>query len=227
MINTKKIISGAVSLLFIVVLLTFRNTSAQSISQPIITWQANNFFPSDYAGKDLPSPGTRVTLSLALLRGGKLIDLSGTTIHWYVDGNIISNSSAPTTLFVVKKPAGDSVFIRTVVEFDGVSLENSTRIPVVAPSLVVPILYPGNLVPSNSDLYLKALPFFFNISSINDIGFSWKIGDRDIPQTSENGLVVKVGAPAESQKNILVSAFGQNNKNPLEVAKELIQLKIY
>lgn len=213
--------------LFVVALLVFSDVGAQSISQAVITWQANNFFSSDYLGKALPSTGTRVSLSVAIISGGKIVSLSGARIFWYVDEKLISRSDEPNVTFTATKRGGDNHFVRVVVESQGGRFEDSTRVPVVKPSLAVGIPYPGNIVPQNSDIRLKALPFFFNISSLDGLKFSWRVGEERVTNVSENELVIKIGTPlSELQKNLLLVATAENVGNPSEVGEEIVRLKI-
>jgi len=214
-------------LLLVVVLLVINNVSAQSISQPIITWQANNFFPSDYQGKALPSTGTRVSLSVMVIKSGKILNLSGAKIFWYVDEKLINREGEPTITFVATKRGGDSHFVRMVIESKDGKFENSTRIPMVKPSLAIGIPYAGNVVPRNSELRLKALPFFFNVSSLEALKFSWNVGGEKISGVSENELVLKIGTPlSELQRNLLLTASAENIGNPSEFGEEIVRLKI-
>ena len=69
--------------LFIFALLNQNSGQAQTI-QPkpelIITWQANNFFPSDYAGKAWAAPNAPRIKVLRCRYGSNSISLDGVTI---------------------------------------------------------------------------------------------------------------------------------------------------
>lgn len=226
-IASRKIALLSVAVMVIVMIVVISNARAQSISQPVISWQANNFFPSDYVGKALPSTGTRVSLSVMVIKGAKVLDLSGARIFWYVDEKLISREDEPTVAFAVTKRGGDSHFVRVVVESKDGKFENSTRVPVVRPSLAVGIPYPNNTVPQNSELRLRAIPFFFNVSSLDGLKFSWRVGEERITSVSENELVLKVGKPlSELQRNLLLTASAENVGNPGEIGEEIVRIKI-
>ena len=66
---------------------------AQSATpQMVVTWQAyGSYVPPAYGGKALPNQESRLTASLELLSNGKLVDLSGQTIYWYLDDTLIDS----------------------------------------------------------------------------------------------------------------------------------------
>src|SRR4051812_25715047 len=55
--------------------------------QFLLTWKAlNSYVPASYNGKALPSHDSPVSVSLEIISGGKVANLKGVTINWYLDG---------------------------------------------------------------------------------------------------------------------------------------------
>ncbi len=202
---------------------------AQAPAQVILTWQANNFYPADYTGKALATPNTPVTVSTEILRDGKLIDLSKGTFTWYVDEKLLNRTQGlKEILFTVKKPVGDSHFIRVTIQSGNDFFESSIRIPVSQQIVVLESPYPNNIVRAGSQAVLQAMPYFFNIPSFQDLTFSWQINDGERGGNgSDNQLVLNIGTPqTPNQDKLRITTFVQNENNLLEFANERLRLTI-
>ena len=205
------------------------NASAQTPAQVILTWQANNFYPADYTGKALATPNTPVTVSAEVLRDGKLIDLSEGTFTWYVDEKFLNRTQGlKEILFTVKKPVGDSHFIRVTIQLGNSLFESSIRVPVSKHLVVLENPYPNQLVRVGSKTIIRAVPYFFNISSFQDLTFSWQINNSEQGGGgSDNQLVLNIGTPqTPSQNKLRITTLVQNKNNPLEFANEGLRLTI-
>jgi len=202
---------------------------AQTPAQVILTWQANNFYPADYAGKALATPNTPVTISVEVLRDGKLLDTSEGTFTWYVDEKLIDRAQGlKEILFTVKNPVGDSHFVRVAIKLENDVFENSTRIPVSEHVVAIEAPYPDKLVRAGSKALLQAMPYFFNVFSLEDLTFSWKINERVSEAGSDNQLILNVGTPqTEAQRTIQIISTVQNSRNFLEFSRERIQLTTF
>lgn len=204
-------------------------TGAQTPGQVILTWQANNFYPADYAGKALATPNTPVTISAEILRDGKLIDLSKGTFTWYVDEKLLSRAQGlKEILFTVKKSVGDSHFIRVTIKSGNDLFESSVRIPISRQTVVLESPYPNHLVRAGSQAVLQAMPYFFNIPSLQDLTFSWQINnDKQKGSGSDNQLILNIGTPQTPNQDVIrITTLVRNKNNPLEFANEGIQLII-
>ena len=67
----------------------------------------------------------------------------------------------------------------------------------------------------------QALPYFFNIASLNDLNFTWSSDGKPIAGAPVNPSILNLniaseGAPVETKMRI--AAFIQNIKNPIEAA---------
>lgn len=176
-------------------------------SQAHITWKASNFYPSSFEGKALPTFGTPVTVALEVTQAGTLIDLSQAEITWELDGKFLTGGrNVKRATFTASKGAGETHFVRVVAERGSSSFGTSVRIPVEAPSVSIgaPYLIRTNLTDS---IPLRALPFFFNVSSLREIGFQWNAGGIiSERRTGDNTLSLSLGDTFPSSVNISVTA---------------------
>ena len=155
-----------------------------------ITWKALNFYPAHFAGKALPTFGTPVTVAVEVTRNGVLLDLSQADITWELDGKFLSGGrNAKTARFTAAKGSGDTHFIRVSLVQNQEVLGSSLRIPVTSPTVVIGAPYPmGRGVGGAMTLY--ALPFFFNISSLDEFAFSWLIDGKRLATGSDHALTI-------------------------------------
>lgn len=198
-------------------------------AQIILTWQANNFYPANYKGKAMATQGTPVTISAEILINNKLIDLSQTVFVWYVDDEIKnSGQNIKEIAFAAQKPEGDSHFVRVTVEVGGRDLETSIRIPVSKRLIVLETPYPDRLVRTETKAQIQAVPYFFNISSLADLNFSWRVNDKSLETGNDNQLILNFGEPKiNEQREIQIHVSVQNQRNQLEFAEMRTKLTIY
>ncbi len=192
----------------------------------IITWKADNYYPINFEGRALPSPTTPVTVSVEGAVDGKLIDLSKADISWYKDGDRFDvGSGLKETSFNAEDTDAGSHFIRVVAVINGVSAEQTIRIPVVSPVAVLEVPYPNKVVPAGTVANLVSVPYFFNASSITDFIFSWQIADLKQNTGSDNVLAINVGTPyTDDQRTVTVNSYIQNRNNPFEIVKLLTDI---
>lgn len=195
----------------------------------IITWQANNFFPSDYAGKAWATPNALIILMAEILTNNKILNLTNATFYWYLDGQLLQTGQGlKKTDFKISKLEGDNHFISlTVKPEEGGTIETSLQIPVFAPQLIIENNFRQPSLPANSQVLFSVTPYFFNIASFNDLDFSWQINSQK--QTVKNNqLLVNVGRPStEEQKNLWLEVLAQNKKNLFEFVNQRMKFLIY
>ncbi len=218
--NTAKTIFIALAA-FAAVLGIAAKTSAQAANNysAIITWRANDYYPSDFLGKALPTNGTTVSLSVIVLNNQKIQDASNLPILWYVDGNFMNGGVGESqTNFTVTKTAGDSHIVSVQIGAGGQTISASARIPVVNYRAVINAPYPAQTVNQNSTANLEIIPYFFNVNSFNDFLFSWTVNNlQSVTSTTDNTLSLKVGQIGATQ-NISIDASVQNTVNAFEFA---------
>jgi len=206
----------------------FLVVNAQTLNPVVITWQANNFYPADFGGRALPSPGTPVTLSAEIIQNNKLLDLSQATFLWYADETLFARGVGlkETTLKINKSP-GDYSFVRVAVQINNSSFENSLRIYAQAPTVVIEGNFPNQTIRAGSQTLLRAMPYFFNVSSLADLGFSWLINDKIQNSSQDNQLLLSIGPlQGNSDAAAQISVAVQNIVNALETASNRIILNI-
>lgn len=186
-------------------------TLAQQMPEFIITWKANNYAPSEYQGKILPAKGTAVNVSIELVEKGKLANLSAYEVRWFADDELqtagfgMKNFNFEIDTFTGKS----SVLVKAeIINYRKTNLEKIILIPIAEPELTITRLDKNTF---------KALPYFFNVSTINDLGFIWSIND-----VSTSGLVeepdflsldlAKINAGTSLVLNLLV----ENPENLME-----------
>lgn len=205
--------------------------SGQSLAQTpnpvIITWQADNFYPADFEGRALPSPGTPIALSAEVMQNNKLLDLSQATFMWYVDETLIGRGvGLKETTFKMQKSPGDYSFVRVVVQTGNNSFESSLRIYAQAPTAVIEGNFPNQVVPAGSQILLQAVPYFFNVLNLNDLSFSWLINGQQQNNGRDNQLLLTVGSPQGGENAAQLNVAVQNLLNPLEAASNKIILSV-
>ncbi len=218
---TKKIIGLS---LLILLLSAFGTAEAQTTAvdnySALITWRANNYFPSNFRGKALPTNGTTVSLSAVLLDNQKIQDVSGLPILWYVDGNFLNGGIGDyQTSFQVTKTAGSSHMVNVQIGTANQTVSASIAIPVVNYQAVVNVPYPADTVKQNSTANLEIIPYFFNVNSFGDFLFSWNINNiQNVTSTPQNTLSLNIGQVDPSQGAIGVNVSVQNTSNAFEFA---------
>jgi len=206
-------------------LLLVATASAQTVSpQVILTWHANNFYPADYEAKPLATPNTPISVSVAVIKNSKLLDLSQATIMWYVDENLVNPGTDPEEItFTATKSAGDAHFVRVKVITQTDSYDGSINVPVVNPQIILPVPYENQTVPAESTVSLQAIPYFFNVSALQDLSFFWKVNDQDI-SGNDNQLALQTGS--SHGQTLQVNLLAQNQKNQLEYSRYRTQIII-
>ena len=202
---------------------------AQTPAQVIMTWRADNFYPADFGGKAPATPGTPITVSTEVLRGGKLTDLSDAAFTWYVDEKLRGRGEGLKEIaFSANKSVGDSHFIRVNIQSsEGEVFESSIRVPISSPMVVLESPYPNQLVKSGDRAEVTAVPYFFNVSSFQNLNFFWRVDNGATEESgNDNQLTLNTGG-AKPGQTIQITGTARNIKNALEAATSRIRLVIY
>ncbi|MDO8557130.1 MAG: hypothetical protein Q7R98_01565 [Candidatus Jorgensenbacteria bacterium] len=201
---------------------------AQTTDQVIITWEANNFYPANFLGKPLVTPGTPVTALVEVVRGGKFLNISGSNIAWYLDDNFVSEGHGKKSVtFTARQKDSGTHTIRAEIERAEGTLVTSLQIPITAPRVVIEAPYPNGIVQAQSDIFLKSIPYFFTNSSLNDLIFFWQINDTRQQSTGDNALSLKLGALQTSgQQTLRITGTVQNQSNLAEFANGRAKLMV-
>ena len=197
-------------------------------AQVTLTWHANNFYPADYAAKALAAPNTPISVAVEVIKNNKHVDLSQATISWYVDEKFLNRDKGlDEAIFNVSKISGDSHFARVKIVAGTETYESSVNIPIVKNSIILPIPYPNRSVTGGNQISLQAIPYFFNITSLQDLAFTWQVNNQAV-EGNDSQLTLKLGTPqSESDRLIQINVLAQNQKNPLEFFRYRTDVSVY
>lgn len=190
----------------------FRASAQQSGPQFLITWSAKSYAPSGFTGKLLPTANSPITVSFELLDGGKIVDLSGKTIYWYLNDEFVEGTAGQRTINVIAPTyAPNAINLRVQIQnYKGSLLFQEIDIPVVPPEAVIESSFPSQKF-TGSSLRLSAAPYFFNVSSLRSLNFQWGVNGQT-PLNAENpqNLTINLNAGAPLGSNINVDLSVQN-----------------
>ena len=193
----------------------------------IVTWKADNFYPTSYTGKAIPSYGTKTSFAVEAIQDGKLLDISKSTIEWRKNGERIKKGEGQKEALVIFSNTDRTSFVSVSVLINGTSIEKSISIPITEPRLVIEIPYKNLTAPKNSDISITATPYFFNATSLNDFSFSWNINGIKKGTGTNNKLTLNTGNPSsQSDSVVTILGYAQNKKSLLEIKKTQAKLFI-
>jgi hypothetical protein len=186
----------------------------------ILSWKARSYAPASYTGKILPSSNTPLIASLDVFESGKAADLSGLKIYWYLGNTLVDRGVGLQTISVRAPRAlgGGTVLLRAQIpEYPGEAIIKSVNIPIVSPSLVLETPAPSDFF--SKTLKLKAVPYFFNVSDLSFLKFSWKVNDLDVAAAEDpQNLIINVNPDAAPGSALEVSAIISNPAGYFESA---------
>jgi hypothetical protein len=227
-ISRKVVLSGFIVVIFIFGVFLFLKPASAQTSSPtfLITWKTTgSYIPSFYQGKALPTYGSNITASLELISPqGKILDLSGQTIYWYEDDNLVGGGTGVQQ--VTFPPIGDapnSVNLRvTLPNYNGAYLVHAVTIPMVLPEAVVYAPYPNGQF-SQNPLTVEALPYFFSVTDPSTLAYSWSVNGQSgsnaenpetaeitLPQGTQSGTAVTVSLSVENAKDSTIGTASAN-----------------
>lgn len=191
-------------------------------AQVFITWHANTYIPPEYAGKALPSANSKVQAFAEVVDHGKIVDLSKLTVFWYLNNNFIAGGVGATSAsFRAGEALSDKLSLRAEVQgYKAITLIQTVTIPVVLPSVVINGPYPTDQT-FESELRLRALPYYFNVTDPLQISLGWKVNDEP-PLNVEDPEILTVQIPSDIPGGfgINVSLLAKNVNDPLSFARD-------
>jgi hypothetical protein len=223
--NSLKIVLGGLMLVSLTAVLPLTTATGRVIAQTtnsslIITWEANNYFPADFPGKAMITPGTPVTAAVEEIAGNKLVDLTGAQISWFINDKLAQNGTGLKSInFTASPDSNGLVTIRVTVQTPNNSLTDSVSILATAPFSVIDYPSLTNTLPAGGNVTLTAWPYFFNVRTLSQLTFTWQLNGQTI-KSGNNQLLVQVNTPQiQSQQILPVILTTQNTQNPLEFSK--------
>ncbi|MFH1246292.1 MAG: hypothetical protein V1489_00765 [Candidatus Liptonbacteria bacterium] len=185
----------------------------------LITWHAGTYVPADFSGKALPTTDSTITASLAVVDNGKIVNLNGQTVWWYVNNTQITSGQGVTTVkFKVPGMAPNSIALRAQLPGypSGGIVVKTIEIPVIYPEAVIDAPFPAGTIASSS-AQVSARPFFFNVKNISGLNFAWQLNSTSV-NSIESPSVLNIKVDQSVQAGALVDIrLGINN--PLSFAE--------
>ncbi len=193
-------------------------------NQLVITWHASrSYVPPAYEGKALPNQSSQITASVEAFSNGHRADLSKSNVYWYLNDVLMGGGTGiRTNTFTLFGGAGSSAqTLRVEVpDYPGGYLIATTPLPLVDPVVVVNAPYPGGQVSANPFM-VSALPYFFNITSPNQLGFSWSVnGQVATNAENPNDLQVTMGAGTTAGTAFNISLTATNALDSMSASNQ-------
>lgn len=216
------------SLLLLFFILSFSFfASAQTVPEFIISWRAINYVPSNYQGKAMPANSTPIEISFDIVESGKIINLAANEIRWFLDGDLFKSGNGLKSLRFNSKSQNQQTRI-VIANYKGANLEKIFIIPAQTPKLVIDTRLPNANV-GLGKYRLEALPYFFNIFSIQELKFDWSSNNQPISGGVGDPQILDLDFSSESapaETNIRISAIVSNRFNPVELSSGSVELII-
>lgn len=197
-VRSKFLVASLVLLLAVATLLAPPVRAQQSEPKFWITWRAASYVPADFRGKVLPAANSPIVASFELVDGGRVVDLSNTTIYWYVDDELVASGRGIKRVeFRAPRFAGGIIDLRVQIpnykrtpDDPGSTILGAVEVPVARPEAVIDAAYPGGRF-TGSSVTVRGLPYFFLARSIADFVYSWNVNGSS-PANAEDPEVLNI-----------------------------------
>jgi hypothetical protein len=193
--------------------------------QVVITWKVvGGAAPSGYAGKILPTTGSQVEASVAVLSGGKFIPLGSQTIYWYLDDNLIGGGTGQQSITFNAPDNVEIMSLRAEIPDYQSGLLNTAYIRMVSPQVIIVAPYPNGTF-SSSTVSLEAVPYFFNAPDIGKLSFQWTVNGQAVAtQENPQKLTVNLSGGAPAGYSLAINLAVQESGNPFLSIRRSITL---
>jgi hypothetical protein len=164
--------------------------------QFLITWKTTgSYIPAAYPGKALPTYGSQVRASLMLVSGGKVVNVSGQIIYWYLNGTLLGGGVGAQTISFppLGNPPNAMTLEADLPNYNGSYLIQTINVPMVEPLAVINSPYPQGQF-SQNPVTVTALPYFFTSPSPDTLSYSWSVNNQ-IGSNSENPEQAQITLP--------------------------------
>lgn len=245
MSKKQSLISCLLFLVFVFCFLWFLPVQSQTPQINItLTWSTNTYIPLDYPGKALPVKGSVIEVAANI--DSQEVNPQELNYRWFLNRHLQGEQSgqAKSVLgFPVKWTSENEQSIRVEIRDKEENLLGSAYldIGIVQPQVVIqPITNKGTLplessvssiikeyqISAEQETSFIAQPYFFNISSINELNFNWNLGGREASQISSDNphvFILKIGQLIQSIKQNLKIGV-ENKNNPLQRARTTAEI---
>ncbi len=184
------------------------SSRGQQAPEFMVSWKANSYVPPDYPGKALPSPTSPIEIAFELLENSRIVNLAGNEVRWFINNQLQKSGLGLKTLTYIplRFERQDKTIRIEVRRYRGANLEETIVIPIAEPEVVITPL---------ADNIFKALPYFFNTASLNQLNFEWTVNGQRPEGTPENPNILEL-ASLPAGININISVLVKNLKQVLE-----------
>lgn len=174
-----------------------RAQSAKDRPAFLVSWKAQSYVPSWYAGKVLPARGSPVRARFDVItKNGVKLDLSESRIRWYINNKLVVNENMGLGIksinFDIRDFAGRTTEVRVdVLDLEKYGLDQFSPlthifyIPVARPYVGIESSLTDTLVSPGEQVSFKAHPFFYDASLLNEIQVEWS-GEGGAIRVEEN-----------------------------------------
>lgn len=205
--------------------------SAQNQKPEItLTWSTNSYVPFDYPAKALPAKNS--IIEIAAVIAPQNINPQALNYYWYLDDNLERSGSGlakDVFLFKTTKNAGQSHQIKLWLKNQAGAFMGEKTIEI---KIVAPEIHLGSLISdlkSGEEKQFIALPYFFNIKSVDDLNYNWSFGQEkaQIAAPENPGIfLLKVGQIAKTiSQELKLLAENKNDFSQRAEAKLKITLR--
>lgn len=205
-------------------------SNAQTAPEFLVSWQAVNYVPAGYQGKIFPSRNTPIKVGFDLIDKNKIVDLSANDIQWYLDGEMIQYGKGLKSFLF--NSGGLEHKIRIVAlnyQGAGTRMDHVITISSLKPKVVIAARTPDGILGLGTQI-LEALPYFFNVSSPDDLSFSWTSNNQPVQGVAQypQFLTLNLESPGSTPKatELTISATVRNAVDKAEFGNKKISLKI-
>jgi len=159
---------------------SFSFANAASSPQFLISWKAYNYTPDWYQGKSFPIYSTPVEVAFELIDNNKIANLSKNEIRWYINDALFTKGVGLKNIrFTPTNQAGSNISIRIAIQkYNNGELNKFIYIPSKNPEAIISSPYLTKNVILGNNYQFEVFPFFFNVSSLNNINFGWTVNNQ-------------------------------------------------
>lgn len=203
------------TIFFLALFLLFPFKSFGATTDPYLnlTWKAKSYAPDNFLGKILPGASSPILVSLEAFENGKVADITGSQIKWYIDGELSATTIGKKSfdLRTSRTPSSGVILVRAnIVDKWSRQQSKEISIPVSPPVVVLKSNYLSRTFGDNK-ISLNAYPYFFGVVGLSDLVFSWKVNGVAV-NSAENPQAVDISfnEDADPGSSIIVESSISN-----------------
>lgn len=161
----------------------------------------------------MPNKNSSLSVAAALVDGGKMTDLSKYEVRWFLNNAKVAGGVGLTkTNFPLSLVSSRSrhELRAEIINYKRQKIAGSAAVPVASPQVIIsaPLF---NFKLANSSVVLTARPYFFSVSSLNELLFNWRAGREETSGRGANSLELSAsGGESGSALSVSVEVRNEN-----------------